>query len=47
MGAEPPFAAGFGGLEAKPPTAGRFFEISWKKAILTPLDHISRVFKAI
>ena len=35
-------------LGAKPPAAGRFFVIAWKKiAILMPLDHSSHVFKVI
>ena len=36
-----------GGLGVKPPAAGQFFVIVWKKAILVPLDHISNVFTAI
>ena len=44
LGAEPPAAEGHGGLEAKPPAAGRFFE---KLAILFRLDHKSHKFRAI
>ena len=47
MGAEPPAARGYGGLGAKPPAAGRFFVIFWKKVVLIPLDHIFHVFRAI
>ena len=35
-----------GGLGEKPPAAGQFFVSFWK-AILMPLDHISQVFKGI
>ena len=42
-----PAAGGYGGLGAKSPAAGRFFVIFEKKAVLTPLDHILHVFKAI
>ena len=42
-----PAAGGYGGLEAKPPAAGRFLCVFGKKAILIPLDHISYEFKAI
>ena len=35
------------GLKASPPAAGRFFVVFLeKKAVLTPLDHISYVFRA-
>ena len=48
LGAEPPAAGGYWGLVAKPPAAGRFFVVFWKKkAVLTPLDHILLVFRAI
>ena len=33
-----------GGLEAKPPAVGQFFE---KTTILMPLDHILHMFRAI
>ena len=44
LGAEPPAAGDHGGLEAKTPAAGRFFE---KLAILLRLDHKSHKFRAI
>ena len=44
MGTEPPAAAGYGGLWAEPPAAGRFLLVFGKKCYFNPIgSHFARV----
>ena len=49
LGEESPAAGGNEGLREKPPAAGRFFVILWKKILsyLSALDYLSHLLREI